>query len=110
MGKKRVGSRKIAKKIDYGWTEEDIKEALHELKSTPSVSVRSVAKKHGIHEATLRFRYKKSKDNEDLKKAGRPSVFDAATEKKLADCIGVVCNLGFIPTMMEIAVIMFFVL
>lgn len=104
MSTKRIGSRKVAKKIQNVWTEEDIKMAMHECKSVPGVKVRAIAKKYGVNECTLRFRLKKEQNQEDLFKAGRRCVFNEETEADLARCIGMLCNLGFSPTTNEILV------
>ena len=101
---KREGSRKVKRKISNSWTDEEMINALHELDSVPGSSVRGVAKRYGIHEATIRFRLKKRIDGVALGKAGRKCVFDAQTEGQLVNCIATVCNLGFSPTMLEIIV------
>ena len=101
---KHQGSRKVNKKIENTWTEEDLLEALHHLDYVPGSSIRGVARQFGIHEATLQFRLRKRKAGEELGKAGRKCVFDSETEKELTKCISVVCNLGFSPTMLEIIV------
>ena len=100
---KRIGSRKVKSKILNVWTETDIQEALHELQSVSSSTIRGVAKKYGVHEATLRFRLKKINNKEILKKSGRKCVLSDDAEKELAQCI-LVCNLGFSPTITEITV------
>ena len=56
-----------------------------------------------IGESTLRFRLKRSQDK-PLGKAGRKCVFGEETEKELAECIAVVCNCGFSPSMEELRV------
>ena len=61
-----------------------------------------IAKKHGIEESTIRFRLRKRKAGEALKKAGRKSVLDIGIGSKLAEYIDVICNLGFSPTIDEI--------
>lgn len=101
MGKKRVGSRKVPKKLTNAWTEKDVQDALHELDSVPGSSVRGIAKRYKINEATIRFRLRKRREGVELGKSGRKCVFDVETEKALAKCISVVCNLGFSPTMLE---------
>ncbi|XP_057305999.1 uncharacterized protein LOC130644419 [Hydractinia symbiolongicarpus] len=100
--RKKQGSRKVAKKVVDAWTEEQLQEALQEFDSMPNASVRGIAKRHGINESTLRFRLKKRKEGAKLGKSGRKCVFDAETEARLAKYIGVVCNLGFSPTLDEI--------
>jgi len=59
---------------------------------------------HQAPESTLRFRLVKIKEGQELGKAGRKCVFDQETETELAECISVVCNAGFSPTMGEISV------
>ena len=100
----RVGSRKVTKKIENTWTEEDIQNAIHEIDSLPGKSIREVAKQFGLSESTIRFRRKKLFAGSDLKKAGRKCAFDEETETSLAECISVICNYGFSPTMVEITV------
>ena len=87
----RVGRRKVTKKIENTWTEEDIQNAIHEIDSLPGKSIREVAKQFGLSESTIRFRRKKLFAGSDLKKAGRK-------------CISVICNYGFSPTMVKITV------
>lgn len=43
-GKNRVGSRKVTKKIQNVWTEEELQEAMDKLISIPGSSIRGVAK------------------------------------------------------------------
>ena len=100
----RVGSRKVTKKIENTWTEEDIQNAIHKIDSLPGKSIREVAKQFGLSESTIRFRRKKLFAGSDLKKAGRKCAFDEETETSLAECISVICNYGFSPTMVEITV------
>ena len=62
-GKKtKEGSRKVQKKVVNAWTEEQLQDALHEIDSVPSTTIRGVAKRYGIHEATIRFRLKKRRE------------------------------------------------
>ena len=100
----QVGSRKVTKKIENTWTEEDIQNAIHEIDSLPGKSIREVAEQFGLSESTIRFRRKKLFAGSDLKKAGRKFAFDEETETSLAECISVICNYGFSPTMVEITV------
>ena len=100
----RVGSRKVTKKIENTWTEEDIQNAIHEIDSLPGKSIREVAKQFGLSESTIRFRRKKLFAGSDLKKAGRKCTFDEETKTSLAECISAICNYGFTPTVVEIMV------
>ena len=100
----RVGSRKVTKKIENTWTEEDIQNAIHEIDSLPGKSIREVAKQFGLSESTIRFRRKKLFAGSDLKKAGRKCTFDEETKTSLAECISAICNYGFSPTVVEIMV------
>ena len=103
--KQHPGTRKVGKIVKNAWSEDKLMEALHVLDSTPSVSIRGVAKQYNLSEATLRFRRKKIQAGEpDLKKAGRKCAFDGETEEHLAKCIAVLCNYGFSPSMLEIQV------
>ena len=63
--KRKGGSRKVKQRILNAWTEEQLQDALHELDSVPSTTIRGVAKRHGINEATIRFRLKIRKLGED---------------------------------------------
>ena len=84
----RVGSRKVKKKVNKCWTEEDIQECLHYLESTPGVSLRSAATKYKVSESTVRWRIGLSKSKTTLKTPGRKCVLSAESEKNLANCIG----------------------
>ena len=92
-----VGSRKVTKKIENTWIEEDIQNPIHETGSLPGKSIRKVAKQFGLSESTIRFRRKKLFAGSDLKKAGRKCAFDEETETLLAECTTVICNYGFSP-------------
>jgi len=81
-----------------------MKNAIHHFNSTPGASIRKTAAEFGLGESTLRFRLVKIKEGQELGKAGRKCVFDQETETELAECISVVCNAGFSPTMGEISV------
>ena len=48
-----------------------LQQALHELDSIPGVTIRGLAKKHGLEESTIRFRLRKRKANLVLGKGGR---------------------------------------
>ena len=72
--------------------------------STSGASIRGTANRFEIGESTLRFRIGKERAQEKLGKAGRKCVFDEETEKELAECIAVVCNCGFSPSMEELRV------
>ena len=75
------------------WTEDELQEALHKLRSVPGSLVRSVAKEYGVSESTLRWRRKNLKEHaSSLKFPGRKCVFIEEKEKKLAKCIGSICN------------------
>ena len=67
-------SRKVKKKVIRQWTEDDMTAALIEVKSS-SKSIREVAKEYGLAESSLRFRIKREKEGEPLRKAGRKNVF-----------------------------------
>ena len=82
--------QKVKRKTNYTWTEEDLENPMHKVLSIPGTSIRGVAKKFEIEESTLRFRLYFW------------CVLDIEKEKRLAKCIGVVCNLGFSPTMEDI--------
>lgn len=97
--------KKVDRKVDKQWTEQDMIDALHHMKSTPGASIRGTASRFGLGESTLRFRITKEKANEELGKAGRKCVFNEETEKELAECISVLCSCGFSPSMEEIRVI-----
>lgn len=96
--------KKMDKKVEKQWTEQDMIDALHYLKSTPGASIRGTAARFGLGESTLRFRISKEKANEELGKAGRKTVFNKEIESELADCIAVLCSCGFSPSMEEIRV------
>ena len=96
--------KKVAKKIEKQWTEQDMADALHHYRSTPGASIRGTANRFDIGESTLRFRIGKERAQEELGKAGRKCVFDEETEKELAECIAVVYNCGFSPSMEELRV------
>ena len=100
----RVGSRKVTKKKENTWTEEDIQNAIHKIDSLPGKSIREVAKQLGLSKSTIRFRRKKLFAGSDLKKAGRKCTFDEETKTSLAECISAICNYGFSPTVVEIMV------
>ena len=100
----RVGSRKVTKKKENTWTEEDIQNAIHKIDSLPGKSIREVAKQLGLSKSTIRFRRKKLFAGSDLKKAGRKCTFDEETKTSLAECISAICNYGFCPTVVEIMV------
>ena len=106
---KKLGSRKVAKKVANAWTEEDLLNAIHALDSVPGSTIRGVAKQFGVGESTIRFRLSKRKEGKALGKAGRKCVFSENVEKNLAECISVVCNYGFSPTMFEVIVSIEFV-
>ncbi|XP_065064643.1 uncharacterized protein LOC135690884 [Rhopilema esculentum] len=91
---------KAAKKSSKNWSSKDIDQALAEIQS--GQSIRSTASKYGMSEGTLRYRSKLLEKGETLQKKGRPTAFDEETERKLASCIGVMCKLGFSPTVQEI--------
>ncbi|MEM6812730.1 MAG: hypothetical protein AAF549_09725 [Pseudomonadota bacterium] len=95
--------QKVTKKVEHQWTEQDMKDALHHMNSTPGATIRGTANRFGIGESTLRFRLKRN-PNDPLGKAGRKCVFNEETEKELAECIAVVCNCGFSPSMEELRV------
>ena len=48
--------------------EKDLENAMHEVLLIPGTSIRGLAKKFEIEESTLRFRLKKAKGNEPLRK------------------------------------------
>ena len=100
----RVGSRKVTKKKENTWTEEDIQNAIHKIDSLPGKSIREVAKQLGLSKSTIRFRRKKLFAGSDLKKAGRKCTFDEEIKTSLAECISAICNYGFSPTVVEIMV------
>ena len=100
----RVGSRKVTKKKENTWTEEDIQNAIHKIDSLPGKSIREVAKQLGLSKSTIRFRRKKLFAGSDLKKAGWKCTFDEETKTSLAECISAICNYGFSPTVVEIMV------
>ena len=100
----RVGSRKVTKKKENTWTEEDIQNAIHKIDSLPGKSIREVAKQLGLSKSTIRLRRKKLFAGSDLKKAGRKCTFDEETKTSLAECISAICNYGFSPTVVEIMV------
>ena len=104
-GKQHPGTTKMGKIIKNAWSEDKLMEALHVLDSTPNASIRGATKQYNLSEATIRFRRKKIQAGEpDLKKAGRKCAFLAETEEHLAKCITVLCNYGFIPSMIEIQI------
>lgn len=105
-------SRKVSEKVINAWTEEDIEKAIHLCNSTTK-SVRSIAKECGVAESTIRFRLQKIKKNEELGKAGRKTCLSVEEERELANCIAVICNSGFSPTINDIEasrIIFFFIL
>ena len=96
--------KKADQKVDKQWIEDNIKNAIHHLNSSPGATIRNTAKKFGLGESTLRFRLAKLKNGTELGKPGRRCVFNQETEKELTDCISVVYNAGFNLTMNEIRV------
>ena len=100
----RVGSRKVTKKKENTWTDEDIQNAIHKIDSFPGASTREVAKQLGLSKSTIRFRRKKLFAGSDLKKAGQKCTFDEETKTSLAERISAICNYGFSPTVVEITV------
>ena len=77
-----------------------IEKAILEIQS--GQSLRSTASKYGMSEGGLRYRLKQIEKGEVNVKIGRPTAFNAETEKQLAECIGTMCKLGFSPTVPEI--------
>lgn len=73
----------------------------------PGSTIRGVANTYGVSESTIRFRLKKISENKELGKSGRKCVFSEAVERELAECIAVVCNYGFSPSMCEFSVSLF---
>lgn len=98
------GSRKVKKIVRNAWSEQTIVNAIHKIQSVPGSTTREVVKEFGVNECTLRFRLKRLRKGEELKKAGRECTFTAEEEKCLAKCIGVLCKYGFSPSMKEIQV------
>jgi len=97
-------SRKVQKVIKNAWSEEMVADAIHKIRSVPNSTVRGVATEFGLSECTLRFRLKKMEKGEQLNKAGRKAAFSPDVEENLTQCIAVVCNYGFSPSMKEIQV------
>ena len=81
------------------WSDHDLEQALLEIQT--GKSIRSTASKYGMAEGTLRYRSKQLERGEAAT-MGRPTAFSEETEKELASCIGVMCKLGFSPTVPEI--------
>ena len=50
---KRIGSRKMKERKANCWTEDDIQEALHKLKSVLGSKIRTVASEYGVNEPLL---------------------------------------------------------
>ena len=97
-------SNKVVKKVTSPWTEDDMREAIHLCLSTTD-SKRSIAKRCGVDEATLRRRLKQRDAGKSvLEKPGRKTVFAADVESLLADCISTLCRNGFSPTLEDIKV------
>ena len=95
-------SKKVEKKIVNPWTEEDMQKALHHLASVPNAGTRKTAREFGVRESTLRWRI--NNGDRELGKSGRKTVYSEGEERQLAECIAVVCNAGFSPTINEIQV------
>ena len=102
MAKGKNKSKKVEKKIENQWEEGDMEGALHHLRSTPNATIRGTARKFNVRESTIRWRIKNG--DRELGKAGRKCVYSEEEERELAECIAVVCNAGFSPTIKEIQV------
>lgn len=79
-----------------------MKNALHNLNSIPGAKTRTTATRFGVSESTLRWRIKNG--DREHKKGGRKCVYSKEEIKELAECIAVVCNAGFSPTISEVQV------
>ena len=58
---KRIGSMKVKERKANCWTEDDIQEALHKLKSVSGSKIRTVGSKYGVNESINKFRLKTNK-------------------------------------------------
>ena len=74
--------------------------AIDEAKSSTK-SIRSISSDNGVAESFLRFRLKRMKAGGNLQKVGKKSIF-SDIEGELANCISVLCNNGFSPSLFEI--------
>ena len=84
-----MGSRKVKKKVKNCWTDKDLNECIHELRSTPGPSICGSAKKYGVSESTIGWHLSKYKSVDLLKKPGRKCVLSRESEKNLASYIGI---------------------
>ena len=92
-------SNKVLRKVSQAWTERDMAAAIDEAKSSTK-SIRSISS-DGVAESSLRFRLKRMKAGGNLQKVGKKHVF-SDIEGELANCISVLCNNGFSPSLFEI--------
>ena len=98
------GTRKDARSVQNVWTEATMNAAIHKLQSVPGSTIKGVAKEYGLSECTVRFQLKKINEGKSLEKSGKKCIFDKETERSLANCISVVCNHVFSPSMNEVQV------
>ena len=91
-----MSKRNEKRKIQMKWNEEDVKEALKEIKS--GKLIRPTAANYGMSEGMLRNRIKMEEKGKALVGSGRRPSLSVEEEKQLASCIGVLCNLGFSPS------------
>ena len=93
--------KKYERKYKQTWTEDQISQAITEIKS--GGSIRGVAKKFSINESTIRSRSER-KQISGISFIGsrRPTVFSKEIENQLATCIKKMCSVGFSPTINEV--------
>ena len=83
------------------YNQSDIEQALKEIGN--GTSIRKAARTYGMSEHLLREKLKKLEKGESLDPhCGRKQALPAELETKIANCIEVLCNLGFSPTKEEI--------
>ena len=64
-------------------------------------SICANAKAYGMSEATLPNKFKMQEEGKILVGSGRKIVIGEQKEKQLADCIKIMCNVGFSPLLHE---------
>ena len=88
------GAKKPPKKMS--WTEEDMKNAL--ISVAMGNFVRSTAKQYGMLEGIVRHRILMEQDGRSLVGRRKKITLDKAAKTRLAECIAIMCKLGFSPT------------
>ena len=86
---------KLNKRQSY-WREKDIENALHKVRN--GGALKGVARKYGMSDGT----WQKRLEGKVMTGSGSKTALTAEEEKDLAECITVLCEAGFSPSVDEI--------